>query len=310
MTCGAAGRKSSRMEIKAMEAQLYPIGQAAKLCNVSPRTLRYYEERGLIKPDMITESRYRYYNAQTMRIVQVIQYLIAEGFSLEEVEQVTGDEDFSRLQQLLEKHMNRTREEIRLFHQRMDSMAAWYRLITEGKRVLDYGLNGISIRYFPTVKCISIESEIDFADPCWDANLEIEYYARSKDNGHSMVDVGGAFLFYFDSIDTRLDKRTCRVKVIQEAYPHAGTEYGTTVAEGFMGVYAYHIGSLENIDETYDRMLEWAGKHSFRLKGDCCEQRIIDIYSTPDIDRFVTKIVLPIDDGCDDLSYLEDVNNA
>ena len=45
---------------------LYPIGKAAEICKVSPRALRYYEEKGLIKPDEISSSRYRYYSADTL----------------------------------------------------------------------------------------------------------------------------------------------------------------------------------------------------------------------------------------------------
>ena len=29
--------------------KLYPIGKAAEICKVSPRALRYYEEKGLIR---------------------------------------------------------------------------------------------------------------------------------------------------------------------------------------------------------------------------------------------------------------------
>ena len=35
---------------------LYPIGKAAEICKVSPRALRYYEEKGLIKPDEISQA--------------------------------------------------------------------------------------------------------------------------------------------------------------------------------------------------------------------------------------------------------------
>ena len=39
---------------------LYSIGKVSKICDVSPRTLRYYEEVGLLQPDRINErSGYR-----------------------------------------------------------------------------------------------------------------------------------------------------------------------------------------------------------------------------------------------------------
>ena len=60
---------------------LYSIGKVSKICDVSPRTLRYYEEVGLLQPDRINErSGYRYYSAESMYQVQVIRYL--QGKSL------------------------------------------------------------------------------------------------------------------------------------------------------------------------------------------------------------------------------------
>ena len=68
---------------------LYSIGKVSKICDVSPRTLRYYEEVGLLQPDRINErSGYRYYSAESMYQVQVIRYLSDEGFSLEEIGQI------------------------------------------------------------------------------------------------------------------------------------------------------------------------------------------------------------------------------
>ena len=41
-----------------MEKQkLYPIGKAAEICKVSPRALRYYEEKGLIRRNADRENR-------------------------------------------------------------------------------------------------------------------------------------------------------------------------------------------------------------------------------------------------------------
>ena len=81
------------------EEQYYSIGKASKICDVSARMLRYYEEIGLIKPDRISEENgYRYYTISTMRDVQAIRYLAAQGFSLEEIRQALINDDLNMLQ--------------------------------------------------------------------------------------------------------------------------------------------------------------------------------------------------------------------
>lgn len=81
--------------------KLYPIGKAAEICKVSPRALRYYEEKGLIRPDEISSSHYRYYTTETLRIVQLIRYYIDEGFSLQETEELLKRDSFDQLEDLV-----------------------------------------------------------------------------------------------------------------------------------------------------------------------------------------------------------------
>lgn len=117
------------------EQKLYSIGKVSKICDVSQRMLRYYESLGLIVPDRIAEpSRYRYYSIQTMRRVQVIRYLIDEGFRLEEIREVLCNEDLDHFEQLFLQKIQQTQEKIEHDHQRLDSLRAWYALLYAGGR--------------------------------------------------------------------------------------------------------------------------------------------------------------------------------
>ena len=69
-----------------MEEQLLKIGELAGLCNVSPKALRVYEKRGLIKPVKIDgESGYRYYSANQVKDVETLIEWRDMGFSLKEI---------------------------------------------------------------------------------------------------------------------------------------------------------------------------------------------------------------------------------
>ncbi len=61
------------------------IGQLAKLANVSNRTLRYYEELGLIAPKTRGENRYRYYDESHIQRINTIKMLQDGGFALKEI---------------------------------------------------------------------------------------------------------------------------------------------------------------------------------------------------------------------------------
>ena len=62
------------------------IGEFAKLFNVSLKTIRFYEEKNLIKPAYIDEfSGYRYYDDYNIETMRKIIYLKDLGFSLDEI---------------------------------------------------------------------------------------------------------------------------------------------------------------------------------------------------------------------------------
>jgi MerR family transcriptional regulator, Zn(II)-responsive regulator of zntA len=61
------------------------IGELAKRANVSNRTVRYYEELGLIVPRTRGSNRYRYYDDTHIERLQLIKMLQDSGFALKEI---------------------------------------------------------------------------------------------------------------------------------------------------------------------------------------------------------------------------------
>lgn len=65
---------------------MYKIGELSKLCNISVKALRYYDEVGLLIPDEIDKfTGYRYYSAGKLDDCYRIIALKELGFSLEEI---------------------------------------------------------------------------------------------------------------------------------------------------------------------------------------------------------------------------------
>lgn len=65
------------------------IGEFSKICEVSTKTLRYYDEIGLIHPDEINpENGYRYYSIKQLTKMLFINRLKSYHFSLEEIKDI------------------------------------------------------------------------------------------------------------------------------------------------------------------------------------------------------------------------------
>ena len=63
----------------------YTVNKLAKMSGVSGRTLRYYDEIGLLKPARINSSGYRIYGEKQVDLLQQILFYRELELSLEEI---------------------------------------------------------------------------------------------------------------------------------------------------------------------------------------------------------------------------------
>lgn len=288
------------------EEKYYSIGQASKICDVSPRMLRYYEEVGLITPDKIMEeSHYRYYTIATMRDVQAIRYLVTQGFSLEEIRQALINDDLDRLQEFFLRKIEETERMIERYHQRLDSLKGWCSLIIEGKEALNHRSFAPYTKYLPEKLYFYYERERVANEENSEIYIETEYFTKSKKDGHSMIDVGGAFNLHYQSWQERIENTYSRQKLLQTMYENSSSLESTTLFGGFKALCVYHIGDMQRIGDTYGKLIRWAEHHNFQLRGDCLERHVLDIYSTRDQNLFVTEILLPLDEDTSNLEIMD-----
>jgi DNA-binding transcriptional MerR regulator len=73
----------------------YRIQQFAKLAGVTVRTLHFYDQKGLLKPETRTESGYRVYQQSDLIRLQQILTLKALGFSLEMIGELLTDQAYT-----------------------------------------------------------------------------------------------------------------------------------------------------------------------------------------------------------------------
>ncbi len=81
----------------------YSIGEVAKKLQVSTRTLRYYDEKDLVRPAYIKENGYRFYSEEQIRHIELIIFLKELGFSLKQIKMLIQDEHGSQSLELLLK---------------------------------------------------------------------------------------------------------------------------------------------------------------------------------------------------------------
>lgn len=111
-----------------MAEQKYWIGEVSKETGLSLRTIRYYEELGLLKPKSRTAGHFRLYTESDIIRLRAIQTLKELGYPLKDIQAVmrsastskTGNElvtsilrDFQRQEDLAKQQIKRSRETLK-----------------------------------------------------------------------------------------------------------------------------------------------------------------------------------------------------
>ncbi len=84
---------------------MYKVHELAKLSGVSARTLRYYDEIGLLHPAMVAKNGYRLYDTEQVDRLQEILFYRQMALPLEEIKALLDDSDYDR-QSSLEEHLS------------------------------------------------------------------------------------------------------------------------------------------------------------------------------------------------------------
>ncbi len=84
----------------------YTIQKLSRLAGVSTRTLRYYDEIGILKPARINSSNYRIYGQAEVDLLQQIMFYREMGVSLDTIKNIITAKEFNE-EKALENHLEK-----------------------------------------------------------------------------------------------------------------------------------------------------------------------------------------------------------
>lgn len=103
---------------------LYTTGEVAKLCNVSVRTVQYYDTRNILKPSSLSEGGRRLYSEDDIRQMKIICFLREAGISIHSIEQfLSGEDPGTVISVLIEQQEKILLEEMEERQKKLDCLA-------------------------------------------------------------------------------------------------------------------------------------------------------------------------------------------
>ena len=86
---------------------MYSIGRFSKICNVPIKTLRYYDDIGLLKPSYIdSETNYRYYDYDKIDTIKLILLLKSLHVPLADIKQIIESADSVQWNSIIEQKIS------------------------------------------------------------------------------------------------------------------------------------------------------------------------------------------------------------
>lgn len=96
-----------------MKKGYYTSGEFAKMAHISVRTVRFYDQKGILKPSFLNESGARFYSESDFVKLQQILLLKYLGFSLDDIKMMTVDnQDYQMLRNSLDLQLKLVKDRV------------------------------------------------------------------------------------------------------------------------------------------------------------------------------------------------------
>ncbi len=266
---------------------MYRIGEFSKMSKVSIKTLRYYDEMDLLKPEYIDpESSYRFYTTQQLIEIHSLTAYRQIGLSINEIKLILSGQNE---EDILEKHKaemlkekERLKEKIAridfLSSQQLDEHLLQYKaIIKEIPELIVYSkkmhLNSYQ-DYFDVIPPLGAEVtrlnpdiQCTFPTYCFISYLDGEYKEYDR------------YVEFCEAVD--------RFGTAPEGVIFKKLEPTTVVS-------VLHQGSYKDIGLAYAYAAQWIDKNGYLLAGNPRENVIDGIWNKECEEEWLTEVQIPI----------------
>ncbi len=268
-----------------------PISRFSIITRISPKALRYYDQKGLLVPEAKDQfTGYRYYTADQLERGVRIKTLCNLGFNLEEIASFLEAEakgDGATIEELLKGQLVRTKSEIvRL--QRIEAL-----LKQEDKEMMKMALIEPVIKETPALRVISKRDKGSYGETIGRLIGELCAIIFQPDNQRNMVKMAGPCMAIYH--DQEYKEKDADIEV---AIPVTGRVVVDGKAEiknlpGAKVLAAVHKGSYETLHITYKELFDHMMKNSLEPNGPIRELYLNDPAKTP-VEELMVEIQVPI----------------
>lgn len=269
---------------------MFRIGEFSRLSRVTVKTLRYYDEIGLLKPAEVDRfTGYRYYSVDQLSRLNRILALKDLGLSLEQIARFLDEElSADQLRGMLRLKQAEIQQRVGEEQARLARVAARLRQIEqEGKMTRQE----VVIKKMEPLKVAALRDIIltyDAQGPIWE---ELVVFLKQQ----GVKSTGPCLTIYHDTEYRERDVDVEACEPVDASLPdHPRIKVRELPAVETMAS-VIHEGSYDNFNETYTALLTWIEANGYRIIGPNREVYLRGAESGSDPTGYVTEVQFPVE---------------
>lgn len=266
------------------------IGEFSRLMQVTVKTLRHYEHKGLLIPDEIDEwTGYRYYNIEQMQKLSRIREMQRLGFSLDEIRDLFEDDSHTPTQEQLEEKIGKTEQMLRELSLRHRKLLDWRDSLNEIRTMEEF-----SFQSLPEIN-VACHREVI-------ANYDALGPLCYMKIGPAMMEAGCRCTEpgYCFTIDHNGEYKTEEIDIeyceqVEELLPDTDFISFKRLPAIPKALCLKHIGPYDRFYESFTRATAYLESQGLRIAGDPRFSYIDGAWNQEDPEKWVSVIQIPVE---------------
>ena len=262
---------------------LYKIGMFAAMNHMTVKTLRFYEEQGLLMPALIhPETGYRYYTLSQMAVLHQISALKQAGFTLEEIAHINAGADeeavlLKKKAELLAKIADLTRQ-----------IAVVDGYLSKKKT----GLSApVLIKTIPQTTVAYMRIRLESYDGLFDRMPEMGTLMEKAGCECALPEY--CFTAYPEAGYKDADILVDICESVVAAKKETGDLRFKTLPE-IQAACVFHKGSYRTFAESYETVLRYIEENGYEIAGEIRESYIDGVWNKDDESQWLSEIQVPV----------------
>lgn len=268
---------------------MFRIGEFSKMSKITIKTLRYYDEEGLLKPEELDKfTGYRLYTTNQLIVVHKIKSLRQIGLSISEIKKILQDSSAAR--DILEQ---RKKEVLDLLVSEHDQLSR-IEFILSGKEEENFMCYQAIVKELPECIVYSVKAVIKDFNEYFSIIPPIGEKLMKKYPDLKCITPEYCFVKYLDGEFKEKDIHIEYCEAVDKIKPDFDDIHFSKI-KSVKAVSVMHKGPYSTISKAYAFANKWIEENGYKIT-DCPRESYIDgIWNKESENDWLTEIQIPVE---------------